>query len=216
MSQNSAKYLTQIAVLKKYPADSQITKQGDSTGYIFLIYSGSVKLFKSLNFRKAEGRELESMVRTPTSKDCVNLKEVFLEEVQQGFIIGGYEFFNDVAMQYTAVCSMPCQIFIFDKYIFEKIDAECVERFKMSLRPYVCDKMIKEEYFEGIRWKIYKKRLCRNIRIEKGNSKKEFLKGRGPLAMTERNLTLKNIKLPRIVPFRSKSQLKGKELILPK
>ena len=54
-------------------------------------------------------------------------------------------------MQYTAICSMPCQIFIFDKYIFEKIDRESIELYKNTLQPYFSDKVLKENYFENIR-----------------------------------------------------------------
>ena len=103
MSKLSARYLTQIAVIKKYPASSQIIRQGDLTGFIFVIYSGSVKLFKEMNFRATQGSGIESLIRTPTSKDMCSYKQIFLEEVNQGYIIGGYEFFNNAAMQYTAI-----------------------------------------------------------------------------------------------------------------
>ena len=108
---------------------------------------------------------------------------------------------------------MPCQIFIFDKYIFEKIDRESIELYKNTLQPYFSDKVLKENYFENIRWRIFKNKLFNNIQIEKKNTNKARLIGRTPIMIPEKNLTLRNVKLPRIILSRSKTQPKIRKKI---
>lgn len=216
MSQLSAKYLTQIAQLRKYSTSSIITSQGEATGFVHLIYSGSVKLYKDMEFRDSKSNEIESLVKTVGSQDIKQMKRVFLQEVHQGYIIGAYEFFYHIPMQYTAVCSMSSLIFIFDKYIFEKVDLESIEQFKKTLKPYVCDRILKENYFEDIRWKIYKKKLIKNIKIQKAIENKRFLTERSPITMPTKNLALSTIRLPKLASSRSKTQPKiRKPTILP-
>ena len=49
MSQLSAKYLTQIASLKRYAFSAQLTTQGERHGLIYLLYSGTLKLYKTIS-----------------------------------------------------------------------------------------------------------------------------------------------------------------------
>jgi CRP-like cAMP-binding protein len=208
LSKQSARYLTQIAQLKRCAAQQTIICQGDTTGYIYLIYSGAVKLFKDIRFRVPESNETESLVRSVDGYELAVKRKIFLEEVGQGYIIGAYEFFNSVPMQYSAVCSMPSSIFIFDKYILEKIDAESIQQFKEMLKPYVCDRLIKEKYVQDQKWKIFKTRLMKNVKIEKEHEKKVFLTQRSPIRMQYKNLSLGKIKLPRLASTRSSTQMK--------
>lgn len=208
MSKLSANYLSQIAQLRKFSATQTITLQGQNSGYIYLIYSGAVKLFKEIEFRVAASDETESLIKSPTSKDKSKYQKVFLEEVQQGFIIGAYEFFYKLPMQYSAICSMPCQVFIFDKYIFEKIDFETLENFKLTLKPYVSDRIIKKSYFHDIKWEIFKKKLVTNVKIQKTIDRKLYLTDRSPVPTPKKDLKFSTIRLPKLSTFRSKTQTK--------
>jgi hypothetical protein len=207
MSKLSAKYLAQISQLRKFSASQAIAVQGEAPGHIFLVYSGSIKLFREIEFRVTDSDDTESRARTPGFRDRARFEKVFLEEVHQGFIIGGYEFFFNVPMQYSAVCSMPCQVFVFDKYIFEKIDVETLNRFKESLEPYRTDRAVKRNYFRDIKWNIYKKKLIENIQMQKTINRKTFLSDRSPIRIPNKNLNLENIHLPKL-STRSSTQLK--------
>ena len=208
MSKLSANYLSQITQLRRFSAMQTITEQGVNSGYIYLIYSGAVKLFKEIEFRVTDSDETESLVRSPTSKDRWRFEKVFLEEVQQGFIVGAYEFFFKMPMQYSAVCSMPCQVFVFDKYIFEKIDFETLENFKLTLKPYVSDRIIKRSYFHDIKWEIFKKKLVTNIKLQKTIDKKLYLTDRSPIPTPKKDLKFSTIRLPKLPTLRSKTQSK--------
>lgn len=194
--------------IKKYSALNTITSQGDESHHIYLIYSGSVKLYKNISFRDTDSNATDSLVRTPKINEINHNKQIFLEEVTSGYIIGAYEFFYNLPMQYSAVCSMPCHVFVFDKYIFEKIDIESIDHFRSTLKPYTSDRVLKTNYFQNMKWGIYKKKLVQNILIEKKLSNKRFLTERTPLKLPSKNLTLTKIKLPKIVPNRSKTQPK--------
>lgn len=194
--------------MKKFSASQKITEQGQMSGYIYLIYSGSIKLFKEIEFRVAESDDTESLIRSPKARDKSKYEQVFLEEVHQGHIIGAYEFFYQLPMQYTAICSMPCQVFIFDKYIFEKIDYETIENFKLTLKPYVSDRVIKRSYFQDIKWEIFKKKLVKNIKVQKNINRKLYLTDRSPIITPKKDLKLSTIRLPKLQTLRSKTQTK--------
>ena len=209
MSKLSANYLTQISQLRRYSALFPIASQGEKPGHIYLLYSGSIKLFKEIEFRVSNSNDTESRARTPTYKDHSKYEKVFLEEVHQGFIIGAYEFFYNVPMQYSAVCSVPCQVFIFDKYIFEKIDKESLLQFKSSLQPYIPDRAIKRNYFHDIKWSIYKKKLIENIHIQKTIDRKYYLTDRSPVR-SSKQIDVKKIKLPQVKVQTSRSTTQPK------
>ena len=167
VSAETIKYLSKIATLRKYPPHTTIISQDEKPKGIYFIYSGSVKLLRKIDFKESEAGDLSIMAETPKTNQEISTLSVVIDELEVGECFCDYAFLNKESVQYSAICTLPCKIFLLNRDDFSRFSKEDLEEFRTKTRPYPNDGVLRKQYLELHRWNIYKKKFLNNILLER-------------------------------------------------
>jgi CRP-like cAMP-binding protein len=167
VSDETIKYFSKIATLRKFPPHTTIISQDEKPRGIYFIYSGSVKLLRKIEFNESEAGDLTTMAETPKTSQGVSTVSIVIDELEVGDCFCDYAYLNKEAVQFSAICTLPCKIFLLNKDDFSRFTKEELEEFRLKTRPYPCDAVLRKQYLELQRWNIFKKQYLKNIRLER-------------------------------------------------
>ncbi|CAG9317165.1 CNBD2_8 [Blepharisma stoltei] len=191
--------------LREYSANTVLLTQDELPPGIFIIYSGSIKIFRSMSFRESATNCTESMIKNPIEGDRTEQKEITIAELGQGESIGDYDSFNESRAKFFAVTSMPSLVFVISK---ADITRDILYDMNVKALETPDDQQLRETYFQKQKWNIYKSKLIKTVKTEMTLSKSKWKTSlRSVTPQPVERLNLDQIHLPPI-RLSSKSQSK--------
>lgn len=76
------------------------------------------------------------------------------------------------SMQHSIVSSIPCELIALPIYDLNEMDDDTISEYKAICKPYPDDAELRRIYLDLFRWNIWKKKLYKNIQIEKTNKRR--------------------------------------------
>lgn len=135
MSTTTIKYFAQIASLRRYPANTVLFSQGERPNAMYFIYAGSIKAYRTLSLPRNRFEMKKS-------------EQILLDEFHEGGSLGDYEVLNDIPMQFSAICSMPCHLFVLEKDDLMKIRLDSIKEMTVKTQPYPSDDELRRIFLE--------------------------------------------------------------------
>lgn len=140
-------YVTQNSSMRQYCANTVLMTQNAESPGIFIIYSGTIKIFKNIMFRESSTDEVDSMIKDPVDGDRKLMKQVEILELVNGESIGEYELFHNTSSDYYAVCSMPSIIFVISREELGQLNQEYLKFIQITMKDIPTDEQLRESYF---------------------------------------------------------------------
>ncbi|CAD8198186.1 unnamed protein product [Paramecium octaurelia] len=152
--------------IEHFPSQTILIKQGTEPHSMYIIKQGCVQVIRKTKFQCG----------SITSRDEITQqqKDVFydIDELGDYDVFGDYAILNEIESDVSYITSIPSEIITISAFNIKKIlTMEVIQIYKQQLKRYPDDFDIQYLHEEKKRWNQYRRKLVRNISIEKQNKK---------------------------------------------
>lgn len=140
---------------------------------MYIIKSGRVKAIKKIKMTLEEPIDaLPRQIGSQKSEGFVQEQYFEIDELGDGEIFGDYGLLTETESQCSYVTAITSEIISISSFHLKKIvPQDVLEVYVKSLKQYPEDKDLEYLYEEKRKWNEYKRKLVRNVQIEKQNKK---------------------------------------------
>ncbi|CAD8117618.1 unnamed protein product [Paramecium sonneborni] len=166
--------------IEHYSSQQILIKQGTEPSNMYIIKQGCVKVIRKikLNYGSMTSREELMQKKQDLFYD--------IDELSDYDVFGDYAILNEIESDCSYITAIPCQIITISSFNVRKLlPMDIVQIYKSQLKRYPDDEDLQYLFEEKERWNHYKRKLIRNIKIEKQNKKGFDLRLRLPELKTK-------------------------------
>ncbi|CAD8098485.1 unnamed protein product [Paramecium sonneborni] len=156
-----------------YPSQQILLKQGVEPTQMYIIKSGRVKAIKKIKWNLEDYPSSLIRGQTTSSTDLFNQDVYFeIDELGDGEIFGDFALLNEEESECSYITSIPSEIISISSFNLKMIvPQDRLEAYQKQIKQYPEDDDLKLLYEEKRNWNQYKRKLIKNIYVDKQNKK---------------------------------------------